>query len=313
LRIIAILGIIFVAALILSCAEEVTPPPSVSHDPSWINKADTAFFHGTKVFVIGQQTCKSCHGEDFSGGRSGVACADCHEYYPHPPEWTTPQDENSHGVYSKSIQWQIENCQSCHGEDYRGGKSRASCYDCHTQTGGPEACNVCHGTGADPVEVKSTWAPPQDLDDNIATTNIGVGAHQAHMTDTTYTTAYEQDCSLCHRQIEGFDDPRHRDGIDILFGDPATNGGEVTPEWDSASETCSDVYCHGNMPLGLNPDMIWNQVGAGQDSCGTCHGLPPAPPHAQIPNCNLCHSSVVDDEYNIINKELHINGETNYN
>jgi len=319
LRVLTILSIIFVAALFWSCAEEVTPPPSVSHPPEW-NQEDAVNFHGNKALVgvedddySGIETCATCHGVDYQGGSSGVSCYDCHDNYPHPPEWTTPKHERSHSNYIKNITWQIEECQQCHGEDYKGGSSTKSCYDCHIGSQGPESCNVCHGEGAVSDSDTSVWAPPQDLADNVLPDNIGVGAHQNHLRDTTYTNAYKRDCSLCHREPNGFSDPKHRDGtVDMNFGDPATDGGNVNPDWDAGTATCSNVYCHGNFTLGQNANVVWNDVGSGQADCGTCHGLPPQPGHPNNENCHFCHSSVVDADKNIIDKTKHINGITDF-
>jgi len=312
LRAFTILSIIFTIAFLCSCAEEVTPPPSVSHPPEW-NDTEAVNFHGNKVLATGNESCTTCHGDDFQGGTSGAACHDCHENYPHPPEWTTPKHEDSHSSFLKTIAWRIEECQTCHGDDYKGGRSGESCYDCHTGSQGPESCNVCHGEGAIDDSEEYSWAPPQDLADNVTTDNIGVGAHQNHLRDTTYTTAYTLDCDLCHREPTAFEDPRHRDGvIDIEFGAPATDNGDVTPVWNPGAATCSDSYCHGNFTLGENKTMVWNDVGFGQSDCGTCHGLPPQPGHPNNENCHFCHSSVVDADKNIIDKTKHINGQTDY-
>ena len=312
LRVLTILSIIFVAALFWSCAEEVTPPPSVSHPVEW-NQTEADNFHGNKVLTVGNESCQTCHGEDYMGGSSGVACHDCHANYPHPPEWTTPKDENSHSNFLKDIGWKIEECQSCHGDDYKGGRSGESCYDCHTGSKGPESCNVCHGESAvDDLELYS-WAPPKDLEDNLLTTNIGVGAHQVHIKDSTWTTAYEKDCNQCHISLTGFEDPNHRNGnVDMEFGLVATDSGKVNPDWKQGEATCSDVYCHGNFALGSNVNVVWNEVGSGHADCGTCHGLPPQPGHPNNENCHFCHSSVVDADKNIIDKTKHINGFTDY-
>jgi predicted CxxxxCH...CXXCH cytochrome family protein len=285
----------------------------VSHPPEW-NDTSAENFHGKKVLAAGNESCQGCHGVDYQGGNSGIACNDCHENYPHPPEWSAPGNDGSHSSYLKAANWQIEECQSCHGENYRGGSSGSSCYDCHTGSKGPESCNVCHGSSAVDDSELYSWAPPKDLANNVLTSNIGVGAHQTHLVDTNYTNAYTRDCDLCHRVPTSFDDPRHRDGIiDIEFNDIGTDEGELSPIWDAGAATCSDTYCHGNFALGNNATVVWNQVNTGQSDCGTCHGMPPTNGHPNNPNCVFCHSSVVDSDNNIIDKTKHINGETDRN
>jgi hypothetical protein len=310
-----------------SCTKDAEPLPSVSHPQGW-NESTAENFHGKKVAAAGSEFCKSCHGEDYSGGESGVACSDCHTNYPHPPTWTTPGSESSHASYIKAHNWSMTGCKTCHGDDYRGGTSGVSCYNCHQQEGGPEACNTCHGNAAAPVSELANWAPPRDLDNQLDTSSPGVGAHQLHLTSTAYTSAYSRNCSLCHVEISDFNDPHHIDGeIEIVFSDVATWNGKVSPVYNDADYTCANVYCHGNFVLrrdesdvvlayidslmvGNNPVFDWTSAGQNQINCSTCHNLPPTG-HLAVTNCSNCHSSVVDANYNIINKNLHINGQIN--
>jgi hypothetical protein len=282
-------------------------------------------FHGRKDLSIGSDFCTECHGEDYSGGTSGVACADCHVAYPHPPSWSTPGNSQSHAAYIRDQYWSLDRCKSCHGADHKGGKSGVSCYDCHTEPGGPEACNVCHGSGTTPVSVISGWAPPKDLLNNIDPSIASIGAHQSHLTKNKWTTAYIQDCNLCHVETNNFDDPTHINGeVDIEFAPIATHKGQVAPEYNFISNKCSNVYCHGNfvrekknslhpeiyndsLMVGNNPSMDWTAVGKNQVLCGTCHVLPPKG-HIDYPNCSTCHYTVVDENNNIIDKDKHING-----
>jgi hypothetical protein len=310
--------------VIWSCSKDADPIPSVSHPPEW-NEPGSEIFHGNKVLAVGSETCIPCHGADYSGGTSGIACSDCHATFPHPPTWSTPGSDSSHAAYLKSQYWDMDRCKDCHGEDYTGGTSGVSCYNCHTNPGGPEACNTCHGSGAAPVTVLASWAPPKDLDDNLSTDAVGVGAHQVHLVDSTWSTAYLKDCNLCHPSLTGFDDPMHINGtVDIAFNAVATDSGRVNPAWSETTTSCSNVYCHGNfvfredesdydfgyadsLIVGNNASVDWVNVGEGEAACGTCHNLPPTG-HLDSQDCSLCHYTVVDDNLNIINKNLHING-----
>lgn len=65
---------------------------------------------------------------------------------------------------------------------------------------------------------------------------------------------------------------------------------------------------------GNNPQLVWTEVGTGQADCGTCHGLPPlghrvADDRVPVEECSVCHPRVVDENYDIIDKALHINGQ----
>ncbi len=78
----------------------------------------------------GLQGCRDCHGNDFAGGTSGVACASCHGIAaPHPL-----------GGWSEG------------GPDHRtAGEGNAPvCASCHTELADPPDCfsaNGCHGSG----------------------------------------------------------------------------------------------------------------------------------------------------------------------
>jgi hypothetical protein len=310
-----ILGLIIVV-LVWSCSKEVVPTPSVTHPEGW-SDVNSAVFHGEKVRTDSSESCIQCHGADYKGGNSGVSCYQCHGSFPHPAGWTGPA--SGHATYLQDNNWSLNDCQNCHGDDYQGGSSGASCLNCHTATAGPEACNTCHGNMGLPDSSIASWAPPEDLGGHTATSAVGVGAHQQHMPgSTTWTTAVAFECGTCHTSLSGFDDAVHIDsnsGIDIHFGSAATWNGAVSPQWTKSSASCAGVYCHGNFQWiangdtirGNNPLLVWNQVGSGQAACGTCHGIPPTG-HIAATECNTCHGSVVDADKNIIDKSKHING-----
>jgi len=122
-----------IAILISFCSEDKNPLPSVSHPEEW-NTVQSADFHGKKVLAAGYETCKSCHGVDFKGGKSGAGCygANCHNNYPHQAEWTYINNANSHAAYLNNM-GDIANCKKCHGSDLKGGSSGVSCYSCHAE------------------------------------------------------------------------------------------------------------------------------------------------------------------------------------
>lgn len=121
-----------IAVLISFCSEDKNPLPSVSHPGEW-NTVQSADFHGKKVLAAGYETCKSCHGVDFKGGKSGASCygSNCHSTFPHQPEWNYIDNTNSHGAYMKTNMGAIENCKKCHGSNLEGGTSGVSCDACH--------------------------------------------------------------------------------------------------------------------------------------------------------------------------------------
>ncbi|MGB9697153.1 MAG: CxxxxCH/CxxCH domain c-type cytochrome [Ignavibacteria bacterium] len=231
----------------------------------------------------------------------------------HPAGWTVPNSPDFHGKFIAASSWNLNQCQTCHGKDYRGGNTQSSCYNCHQD--GPTACNLCHGN-------ESHIYPPKSLAGNTLPTQQGVGAHDKHLnTDSTLRFSARVECNECHLPITDFNDTNHigsNPGIaEVVFGSLAKKslGGVVpNPIWDRNTQKCSNVYCHGyfingnlnNQPSFLNP---------GSAGCGTCHGNPttgnPNPGgtvHQYNLPCYYCHGSVVDTNNTIINKFRHING-----
>ena len=300
------------------------------HPPDWMDK-NSDNFHGDAVFESGLESCKACHGENLDGGWSGVACSDCHgALFPHPDGWVNPTSQNFHGMFIRNEDWSMESCTSCHGSDYAGGTSGVSCITCHTQTGGPEACNTCHGNFSGQVADLKNWAPPEDLNKNTDTGSKGVGSHQVHLNPMNVASVDQLACLQCHRQLTGFDDPNHiKGGVQLQWHPLATDSDRVTPVWSAANATCADVYCHGNFEFskessaytwaytadamtGYNPTIDWTKVGTGQTECGKCHGLPPTGHFPQeVEDCYVCHGTVVDNAGNIIDKTRHIDGKIN--
>jgi predicted CxxxxCH...CXXCH cytochrome family protein len=170
----------------------------------------------------------------------------------HAPGIQNPADPEFHGELLRSTHYDLALCARCHGDDYRGGASGASCIKCHEQ--GPTDCTTCHGNGID-------------------------AEHRAHA-----DTISSESCGRCHVLPASFADAGHvlNEGVldpfpaEVVFSGLAALDG--SPSWDGAR--CSDVYCHGVA------EPAWR---AGQDeaACGTCHAIPP-PTHASD-RCESCH------------------------
>lgn len=165
------------------------------------------------------------------------------------------------------------------------------------------ACGDCHGSIGNP-------SPPPDTSGNMVTTFTGVGAHEAHMKEGPYRVALQ--CTDCHLVPTAVTSIGHIDTAlpaEVVFGELAKIQG-FNPVWNGT--TCTNVYCHGAaLSGGTNNAPSWTTVDGTQAACGTCHGLPPDPPHPANTNCVDCHADVVNASKQIINKKLHINGEVN--
>ncbi|MFQ5797197.1 MAG: CxxxxCH/CxxCH domain-containing protein [Bacteroidota bacterium] len=250
----------------------------------------------------------------------------------HPEGWTEVTSPEFHGELIRATQWDLKQCQQCHGREYSGGTSRISCEPCHAAPDGPEACFTCHGSANNP-------APPLDLDDNMESLFPGVAAHQEHLVSALQSKPMA--CSECHIVPTEMHAAGHVGSdlpAELIFGGPLGNAvtNEPTtedydlllptttpdPSYDIQTMTCSGSYCHGNFKNGNNFTVAWTMVGTGEAECGTCHGGPstgdPLPKtvaeggsHPGFPSCSLCHGDVVDDNLNIIDQEKHVNGKLN--
>jgi hypothetical protein len=162
------LGILLAGALLaLSCSElrkdlpsPVAPGVQV-HDASWSAPPNSGF-HGRQLQAAqpawNDQSCRVCHGGDYAGGTSGVACFTCHAPYPHSVEFSLATGR--HQGYIRSRNYPLVLCQQCHGASYTGGPVVAiSCEQsgCHVDASGnaksPETCNACHGTFSAPANL----------------------------------------------------------------------------------------------------------------------------------------------------------------
>lgn len=258
----------------------------------------------------------------------------------HPEGFGDASSPEFHKFVFRNNDWSINlrNCQQCHAADYSGGTTGQSCLTCHTQTGGPEACNTCHGVFANPNYI----APPNDLEDNSDKSARGVGAHYVHVYENQKSTNIG--CFECHAETTGDDLFVHEHvgppPSKMEFGSftyPDSLG--LIPAWNE-DLTCSNTYCHGafifnksasNNQWAYTGDAIegniyaptWNSTTETEGQCGTCHGeidasgnlITPLPKgHAGTYNkedCTNCHSEVVDAEGNIIDQLKHINKEIN--
>jgi predicted CxxxxCH...CXXCH cytochrome family protein len=186
-------------------------------------------------------------------------------------------------------------------------------------TENPESCTMCHGN-ADHVY------PPKSLLGHTLPTEQGVGAHVVHLSkDSTVRHSAQVECDECHLPVASYYDTNHLNAsgkANVVFGTLAktkTTGFTPVPVWNSTTQTCSSVYCHGYF-RGGNTTAVATFTNPGSVVCGSCHGNAttgnPKPPatHQYFPDqCYYCHGAVVDSSRTIISKYKHINGVVDFN
>ncbi len=292
---------------------------------------DNPGFHGLALSENGPEGlthCRDCHGQDLTGGKSGVSCSQCHQggYSGHPAEadFIDPSNYNYHGKVLWDSAWDFSRCRNCHGSDLSGGFTGVACTDCHSEENGIGYCANCHGD-----RINGTPYPPLSIKNQSDPTLLSVGAHQTHM-ETAVTTV---NCENCHVVPDNYLDDGHlgADNIaEVSFNLNYNHNLAESPSWDHAAATCTNVYCHGAFSFpksessdawayledeitGNNVSMVWNDPQGAE--CGTCHSLPPqghTGTYTQT-QCTWCHASVVDANGEIIDSTKHINGEVNRN
>lgn len=264
---------------------------------------DSLFLQAVKGTLPGHPQVRDLSEEEVSTlERWVVACRGApqkHEF--HPPGWATSTDKDQfHGVKLREKFYRFGECQKCHGEDLRGGKSGIDCNSCHVK--GPLECNTCHGDATSP-------APPKDLSGVRLTTSLGVGAHRAHVTDGPAHKAYG--CAKCHLDVQNVEDEGHYRRRGVFLTGPAEvilqsgPGGVAT--WDRTTATCTNSACHAPFPSDTSStrkDPVWTR--AGEITCGSCHGAPPSNHASGNERCELCHGSSYADGG--VDFSLHLNG-----
>ncbi len=161
-------------------------------------------------------------------------------------------------------------------------------------------CITCHGD-------ETSAAPPKNLNGETALTSAGVGAHRVHLRESSLQFR-RMLCTSCHIVPEELGSPGHLDeipGAEVTFGEAARWGNAQS---SFANGECSNVYCHGStLSEGGVQSIGWIDVGQAAAACGTCHGVPPRPPHPTETDCGSCHPTM-DGPASFSDPALHING-----
>ena len=195
----ALLIALLVFAGCTSTPNEDAPLADEAHPTGWL--AD----HSQEA-INDVDSCKSCHGADYSGGSVGVSCFTCHLSGPpftvHPASWGV-DTVIGHQNFADELSWTSCATSGCHGLDLKGGafdgaETGPSCFTvsgCHATTNGDPPAPATHTANYDDPADHGPAAkqnqlycrnchglPPNIFDGGFVTPNYGgVG-----------------NCSLCH-------------------------------------------------------------------------------------------------------------------
>ena len=253
--------------------------------------------------------CTSCHGAPPPAPHtSSSGCGACHAGYTqssvdaatHLDGLVQSRGGHAAGYVEPAVHGRDANrvgldaCQACHGADLDGGSTGVSCNGCHGGTAWQTSCTFCHGTSP-----SGPASPPVDTQGRSATSNVSVGAHEAHVT-TALTTPLA--CTVCHPDRAGSNvltDAAHVDGdgrAEVVFGARAGAAASYARASDT-SATCASTSCHGAGPI------EW--TGTTALGCASCHGAPPPAPHVSITSCGTCHAGYTATG---VDPATHLNG-----
>jgi len=131
-----------VVSLASGCANQVSST-SNPHPKGYVNT------HGADA-EDDLDSCKLCHGSDFSGGSTVTSCLDCHTQGPpfviHPADWDDIAVD--HQAFYQTQSWSTCAISACHGETLRGGLAGSSCFASQCHEDGPPASHSSPFTDA---------------------------------------------------------------------------------------------------------------------------------------------------------------------
>jgi hypothetical protein len=250
-----LLGIFLMAVTACGKANDniVFNPDTGQHPSSWIEKHGDSFLNDASV-------CYECHGEDLQGGISKVGCfsdsfdgTSCHGALAfHGPGW---EDPDLHGSSAKAKPDRFEGfqaCRRCHGNNFRGGIIRLSCYTggCH-DLGIPHSPAPWNGVSASRTHTNTHW------ENGTVCAVCHAGDSSTPAPADTPINCFNN--TLCHANVH------HNDTWVTGHAGPAS----------SDNTSCSTANCHGT-------DYRGGAVGIG---CYDCHlGGPDASSRIMHPN-----------------------------
>ena len=190
--------------------------------------------------------------------------------------WTRPRTSSAacgscHGIPPLPPHPQGGSCTGCHGP------LSAQTHVDGQVTRVPESCDACHGSDA-------TGAPPLGLDGGTSPSQRGVGAHQAHLSGGQVSRPVP--CDTCHEVPAAVVTANHPNGGPAQVKDIG---------FDAESGSCANA-CHAGTRIAFTR--------TGPLGCTDCHGHPPAAPHPQFADCDVCHPPV-----DAAHRDHHVDGQ----
>lgn len=245
--------------------------------------------------------CGSCHGNPMPPTHPQVAeCVFCHAEVVSADGIIAP-DLHVNGEIELEVP---KECGACHGEG-DAPEPKDGGHDTHLGTTITElACASCHLVPTnvfDPGHVDS--ALPVEV-----TFQFPATANDAEPTWDSPTCAG----TACHmgKSVEWSEDIAGPAACDACHGAPPAPPHST----DNRCEACHDKVSGPDLTVKNSLLHIDGKITVNDTpECTTCHGLPPAPPHAVSDQCDACHSEVAGPDATLLaDTLLHANGTVNF-
>lgn len=209
--------------------------------------------------------------------------------FPHPDNFKLPSE---HGVIA--VQSKNQNCTSCHGTDLRGGTSKVSCYQCHSQ--------YPHNEWLAPRDHGKLMATADDTIKDQCARCHGVGTENA-LTLTVKSQYQPKACLSCHNYPHSNEWSKETEAAgfhgNMARGEKVAectrcHGGDLRGDGD-ARKSC--YSCHPDYPHQKNFASSHGEsiVGKPLDklSCFACHdkekATSPTVAQGRPAECKSCH------------------------
>ncbi len=277
------------------------------HPVGWADPAS----HGTfaKADSAGFESCRSCHGSDFSGGISGTSCFGCHGVNaPHAP---APWRDGTR-THTTTNQENAAVCALCHAGGANSSVSpnpmapagtAPGCFNstlCHGLAGHPSGwsspdqhgfsaeqdfsvCKACHGTDYKGGAATTTCYDCHNgpglnhptlawvvAEHKAAAISDSTGCRKCHGADYLGGGAHVA-CTTCHME--------NPTKVHPLSWYPDVRSGHQAYAATNGTAACANASCHGTALTGValsGPSCStchgWPFSGG---TCGSCHGIPP--------------------------------------
>ncbi len=221
-------------SIFLACSARKSKPTQLRiHPTNWVSEHPNFIFANNLQPEYGQ-ACKSCHGEDYSGGTVGVSCVGCHNQ-------------------RRDSTLRLIVCTGCHGGGVNPIDSTLDSTGAPPYTLAHDSLFSDRGVGGHPAMVngKQFFSGTDCQTCHIKPAFV---LSPSHFTPTGAGADGRAEVVFS--------------GLARLF---STRYSEPVFDTTAFGGRCTNVYCHGAFPGGDTTREMYFYLGSGTAFCGSCH------------------------------------------